>query len=399
MSLLYTNLNAILKAYGIDPQTVREFFRAPRTISGNVALWDHNDARLELASFSGTVPSFIVNQDQVILDWNPAFELIFGEVFKLRKNIPVSHWYKHLENFRRVENRTEEFFGEGILPIADRHRIVFISPKYGRMVFTKIMSPLVDRNTGRILGWSFSLNINSVNKRNEFLEDFFAAIKHKSENLRFVASYDGVFANSDIYQDLVRQHLLAHGDNKNLLELNARTGELSFAKIDEGGSATAVHGMVEFLRIMRHKANSLRRGHMHIVERKLSELKSLPSNKYESVAMMHGFYKHDDVDAVLAQVYRSMKDGGIFTYSQLLGDGQRIDYVESYLATIKKNLEAKNLFDNMKYQFQHVSSTFEKYEADRLEPRIIISALKRAGFKISITKSVDGFYAFIHARK
>ncbi len=398
MTLLYSNLSALLKRYGIDSQAMRQLFRNPKTMSGNMALWDQHDPRLELASFSGTVPTFIVNQDQMILDWNPAFHLVFGKVCKLKKNISISTWYEFLENFRRVENRTEEFFGESILPIADRHRIVFISPKYGRMVFTKIMSPMIDRNTGRILGWSISLNINSVNKRNDFLEDLFATIKRKTENQRFIASYDGVFANSAMYQHLVREHALAHQNAETFLELNARTGELCLEKASQGARVSASHGMIEFLRTLRNKAQ-VHGKKINIVERQLNDIKSLPSGHYQGIAMMHGLYRKDRLDQIISKVFDGLQSGGVFTYSQLLGSGKDTDVVTHYLQTIKGELEEKNLFDNIKYQFNHVSKTFAELEADRIDSRQIVTALKQAGFKIKTIKNLDYHYAVIVAVK
>src|SRR5262245_48359637 len=43
-----------------------------------LALWNEHDPRLDVSLFSTNVPTFILNQDQRLIDFNPAFELVFG---------------------------------------------------------------------------------------------------------------------------------------------------------------------------------------------------------------------------------------------------------------------------------------------------------------------------------
>src|SRR5690606_15180689 len=112
-------------------------------------------------------------------------------------------------------------------PITDRERVAFLSPVYGRMVFTKIMSPIVDRGSGRIIGWTVVLNINSVNKRQEFFERLFAEISNETKRIRFAASHDGLFEGFEPRTALMSAHLEAIGEAVRVLEIGCGTGMMT----------------------------------------------------------------------------------------------------------------------------------------------------------------------------
>src|SRR5690606_34293050 len=108
--------------------------------------------------------------------------------------------------FRRVSKRSDKLVGEGILPLADRERATYLSKKYGRMVFTRVMTPIVERSQGRTIGWTIVLNINSVNKRELFFKDLYKTIAADTRAIRYASSYDSIFQRYRPFRQLVLAH-------------------------------------------------------------------------------------------------------------------------------------------------------------------------------------------------
>jgi hypothetical protein len=54
----------------------------------------------------------------------------------------------------------------------------------------KIMSPVLDRHSGRVIGWNIALNVNSVHERVKSLIYLSDRIENASRHARFVISID-----------------------------------------------------------------------------------------------------------------------------------------------------------------------------------------------------------------
>lgn len=367
---------------------------------GALALWDEHDPRLDLSMFAANVPTFVLNHEQRFIDWNPAFDIVFGHVPTIKRGGHVSHWFKLLDNFRRVPKRTAKLYGEGIIPITDRERATYISKEWGRMVFTKIMSPIIDRRSGRIIGWNVVLNINSVNKRNEFFEKLFSKIELETKRIRYAASYDGLFEGFSGRDQLMALHaegvLLGH----KILDLGSATGALADVMMDRGASVTCVEHEVHLLRRIKDKAE-LSGHHPRIVRQDLDDMKGVPAGRYDAVTIMHSIHRLHDPSQLLAAAYKAMKPGGRLTVSDILATGG----IEAHYNAVRTHLEASGRYETLKHQFNHVLD-FEREMALRtpykLPTREELRALVlEAGFMIDSEHPglEDGHTLLLVARK
>lgn len=365
---------------------------------GSLSLWDQHDPRLDVSLFSASVPTFVLSQDQRFLDWNPAFELAFSDLEGVRRGAHVSHWFKHLDNFRRVPKRTDKLYGEGILPITDRERVAFVSKTFGRMVFTKIMSPIVDRGSGRIIGWTVVLNINSVNKRNEFFEQLFANISAETKRIRYASSYDGLFEGFGARDALLAAHREEIADAIRILEIGAGTGLMTLALLEDGRRVTAVEGDVHQLRRLKDKCDGFG-SRVRLVRQNPDALKGVPEARFDAAVMCESLHRFHEPAAILAKVYESLKPGAILSISV------RLDGVESLFQDLKAHLEATDRFDHLKHQFNHVlehereqASSAPYRFSSRDEVRQLILA---AGFSIESesTGLQNGHTVLLKARK
>ncbi len=338
---------------------VRENRKPSSPGKGTLALWDEHDPRLDMSLFSANVPTFVLNQEQRFIDWNPAFDLVFGHAFGIKRGAHVSHWFKLLDNFRRVPNRADKLYGEGIIPITDRERATYLSKEWGRMVFTKIMSPIIDRRSGRIIGWNVVLNVNSVNKRQEFFEKLYARVALETKRIRYAASYDGLFDGFAGRDQLMKLHsesvLLGH----RVLELGAATGALTAVLDARGARVTAVDNDVHMLRRVRDRSEGMEHA-PRIVRQELDDLKNVPDGRYDAVVCMHQIYRVHDPKALLQSAFRAMKEGGQLTLSSILPSGG----FDSHYNAVRTHLEASGRFENLKHQFNHVLE-FEREMAQR----------------------------------
>lgn len=364
-------------------------------------LWDDNDPRVDVASFSANLPAFILTHEQRFLDWNPAFDLIFGNLPGLKRGVHIKKWYTHLDNFRRVSKRTEKLFGEAILPITDRERICFASQVFGRMVFTRIMSPIIDRESGRTVGWNVVLNINSVTRREAFFEKLFATITMETNRSRYVASWDALVNRCAPYKHLVTLHARQVRNSYRVIAIGAQTGELTSLLLeDERRRITTVDECTYALRKLRSKcAKDGKR--LHLVRRSLNDLEALPEQKFDGAVLTLALHKIQNFSSLAAAIYRSLQPGAAFSVSFLMPSAG----LEGLYTVIRQNLDHEQHFDALKHQFAHALE-YEQQGKTALPFQFrtreqVIRALVEVGFTIEAehTNLLDGKAIMLVARK
>lgn len=200
----------------------------------------------------------------------------------------VSTWYELIENFRRLPNREEKLHGEAMLPITDRERVVYISPEYGRMVFMKIMSPVLDRFSGRIIGWNIALNVNSVHERVKFFTDLNDRIQAASRHARHIISIDQIAAKSKVFHDAVQNSMAGLSGMNEVLFIGG-LGAAPFIEeiltINPSSRVFVMDDDTEALRHLRHKLS--RHGQrVKLVRRSLKDLKSVPQNRFDTAILL-----------------------------------------------------------------------------------------------------------------
>lgn len=315
-----------------------------------------NDPRLSTAIFAANVPTFILDTDQRFVDWNPAFALAFQSVPGLKRGSHISRWYKFLDNFKRVPKRSDQLHGEALLPMADRERVAYHASDWGRMVFVKIMTPILDRKRGKIIGWTVVLNINSVNRRLEFFEALYEAIAIDTRKRFYAACYDGVFGSNSTHRDLIAAHTANLGSAKHILDLGSWTGNLACRLAREGRYVTAVEGDTHLLRRISDKTATFQ-SRVRIVKQPISSLHNLPAQRFDGVTMLLTANRLLDLMTTLKQVRGTMRPGGILTLSAIVPPSS----VEAVFNNIRQEMTATGQFDALKDQFNHV------LEHERLE--------------------------------
>jgi SAM-dependent methyltransferase len=324
-----------------------------------LTLWHENSSRLASALFATNLPTFILSSDQRLLDWNSAFDLVFGRQDKIKRGAPVRVWYELLDNFRRVPARVTKLYGDGILPLADRERAVYVSSEYGRMVFTKVMAPLIDLASGRIVGWSVVLNVNSVHQRQKFFTDLYAAIAAETRRIRYASAYDRLFDQFSGRRQLIELHVKELTKVERVLDVGCGTGAFSASLLAEGHRVTAVDGDPHVLRQARQRCASFRR--VKIVRKPLADLSSLPQQRYGAVVLCYHLQTEAEPQVLVQRLHASLAPGGLLLLT-LRADGSTMD---SLFAAVGEQLRDIQAFDELKHQLEQVRSESLAAEVER----------------------------------
>src|SRR5262249_21915754 len=145
-------------------------------------------SRVHMFLFDTSPPSYTLNSDYRILDWNPAFELVFN-TSELHHGDHVSHWINQLSNKEQIHRHAKEVFADNRIPLADVEPIEFFSPVFGKMLFDKITSPATD-GSGAVVGWNVILNVAEVEGRQQFYDALSKKIEEDAGWRMYSASYD-----------------------------------------------------------------------------------------------------------------------------------------------------------------------------------------------------------------
>ncbi len=371
-----------------------------------LSLWSDGDGRIDNALFQSNVPTFVLNHEQRFLDWNAAFDLVFSGATNVRRGAHVSAWFEHLDNFKRVSKRQEKLFGEGILPITDRERATYVSPDYGRMVFTKIMTPIVDRMSGRILGWTVVLNVNSVGKREEFFERLYATLARETRKVRHAAAIDGLFKRYSAHRELLAVHMRQLVGKKRVLELGAGAGLLTKKLLASGAKVTVVEAETELLRKLRDRCAE-DAANLRCVRRDFGGLEDLPAERFDAVSLSFSTHRFADLGTTLKDAFKTLRSGGTLVLSGLVpanAAGKPVS-VETLFDHLRQGLESAGAYDEQKHQMNHVfERELELASEAAFAPRSLATLAelcRDAGFDVELAQDghLGGNAALLLAKK
>ncbi len=317
-------------------------------------LWNNHDPRIDVALFQSNVPTLIINQDQRFLDWNTAFEMVFNEI-TLKKGMPIGSWYEHLDNFKNVPKRIEKLYGEGVLPITDRERVTFVSKKYGRMVFTKIMSPILDRLNGKIIGWTIVLNINSVSKRLQFFEELYQNIETREKFLRYTSSYDQIFSQLDTHEALVKFHVENLASATRVVEFGSLGGEITQHLLLHGKKVWSLDEQPDILRRINDKCIRFL-ARLKLIKRSLDKVEDIPLHKFDGISIALSIQDFTNFEVTLQKLIPQIAPGTTLVLSTWLPETD----MEKVAVEIRTELSGKNRMSELKYFYNHVVEFLQK---------------------------------------
>ena len=339
--------------------------RDRRSYGHDIRLWNDRDPRVDQAFFQGSVPGFVIGNDQTIVDWNIGFELIFGGCPGVKRGMSVAKWYVLIDNFRRLPNRGEKLQGEAVVPITDRERVVFVSETFGRMVFLRIMSPVLDRITGRVIGWNIALNINSVQERVKFFTELTDRIQNSSRHARYVMGIDQVASKSKVMHEAVEKAILELEKVKDVLVIGAVGAAPFVEEILSANPDSRVSIMDQDTEALRHLRNKLSHHgkRVKIVRRAPTDLSIVPDDRFDAAILLWPKMTMQEQEIVLAKLKDKLdRNGKVSVISWADDDG-----AEKFWDTVRRDLEERHEIDLIRW---HMNLIKEEATRDKVLPLI-----------------------------
>jgi SAM-dependent methyltransferase len=291
-----------------------------------------------------TVPTYFLDRDLYVLDYNVAFEMIFSRAAKYLRGRHVNWFIAQLRNHDQVQKHgrqfTERVTHENTFPLIDLEPIVYDSPDFGPVSFTKIASQLNDRD-GRLQGWAVALMLKQI-----AWEPFEARL---GEKLRldklwsvYASSYDRILPDFPEYAKLIGDVLeVLPGGNLLVADLGAGTGNVTAALRDRGCRVVAIENNVGMLD--RFRAKGLPTESVTIIKDSIEDCERLKEGIFDGVVMVNVLYAVDDPLNCLRQVHRLLKPGGVLGFSTT----HRETRLDELLAAIKVHLEKSGAYDRL----------------------------------------------------
>lgn len=103
-------------------------------------------------------PTFILDQNFQYVDWNYAFDEIFGKEYGLKLGMHGTYIDQFLVNCEELSERTARVFSEGAHPLMDTEPVVLRTERFGVVHCQKLAAQIIDEN-GQKVAWVVTLNI------------------------------------------------------------------------------------------------------------------------------------------------------------------------------------------------------------------------------------------------
>ncbi len=194
-------------------------------------------SQLRAKLFDPNVPSYLLNDVFELLDWNPAFELIFP-TSRFYRNMSVKEFVECLDNRDEVKRHGLEL-ADSALPV-DMEQLLYTSPVYGKMRFTKIASRVVDPIKEETCGWIVALNVNHVEHWQVYEDDLKRTNEEQSLISLYALAADRILGKFPGYAQLVDAHVQGVHAARNVLDLGSGPGFLAAKLLAAGVAVTSI---------------------------------------------------------------------------------------------------------------------------------------------------------------
>jgi SAM-dependent methyltransferase len=206
--------------------------------------------------FDPNVPSYLLDPNYYILDWNPAFEMVFPtDAFYRREH--VQEFVRQLTNSGEVVQRGAQFERREFKRAFDMEPLHYCSPKYRNMQFNKMASRVDDPITGKAIGWIVALHVNHVEAFDVYEADLKAYNEEHSLTSVYAQPYCKIVSRFPPYLDLVKRHVAALSSADDILDCGCGSGVLTEHLLRAGKRVTAVDCNDTMLKLAKERFDAL----------------------------------------------------------------------------------------------------------------------------------------------
>jgi ubiquinone/menaquinone biosynthesis C-methylase UbiE len=389
----------------VDSEVVEQRLQASPQIAGEVAppppadVWEEDLRPVLHQANHFTVPTYYLDMNLRLIDWNLAFELVFSRCAGMLRGKHVKFFIAQLENFDEVIAHAQQFTRKvfkGNVPFVDIEPLRYVSEKYGRVSFVKVAVQLHDPE-GRPRGWSVGLMIREINW-DAFQNDLLELAQSDKLWSVYSAAYDHILCDFPPYRQLIDDVVaVVPRGTQSVVDLGAGTGNVTAKLLELGHRVTAVEsnqGMLDRLRA-KHGGRQVT-----IVKSSVETLGGLADESFDAVVMVNVLYAVSDPLSCLQEVHRILKPGGMVGLSTTHSEVE----LDTLLNSIKAHLHETGTFEERAGDYQIVrdlNKAIERGIARRHSREEYREWVEAAGFEITreIASTYEEAVMLIHARK
>jgi SAM-dependent methyltransferase len=300
----------------VMPTTTVERERIIEPLIGRVRLASDNafetKLRIRAKLFHPNVPSYILNQNYYLLDWNPAFEITFP-THRFYRGQSVREFLTCLDNYDEILVKGQTFLNNP--PLYHVEPFIYISPLYGRMAFTKITSPVTDEKTGEVVGWNLVLNVDSVENSELYAEHRKYATELDALITKYSLAYDQITSRFLGYQELAELHSQAVKDARNVLDVGAGPGGVTQRLLEDGKYVTAVDNNDEMLLLLRERCRIPANANTLTINKVNVEVLNGLQPVFDGAVLLHVLFTLARPQNCLRRIYELLLPGSVLALS------------------------------------------------------------------------------------
>jgi ubiquinone/menaquinone biosynthesis C-methylase UbiE len=357
---------------------------------------------LHQATYYST-PTYYLDANLNIIDWNAAFGLIFREVTPSIRYQHVNTFIARLLNTEEVFDHAREFtrlVHAGSLPYTDTERLSYRSSRYGDVLLRKVATQL-HNPAGQLQAWSVALLIEAIDW-SLFIKDLRNEIWNEKLWSVYASAYDRILTGFQPYEDLLRDATSVIPQTAGtVVDCGAGTGNVTKLLLDRGLRVTSIESSASMIDRMRAKNFDPQR-HRVVKARaeSLNVLDVLQSESFDAAILVNVLYSLDDPYACLTGVNRLLRHGGVIGLTTT-HSGVKLDPL---LEAIKLHLEQHEQFEACAVEYNLLYESNKEIErtiAKRHSHKDYCDMVEAAGFTIVKQQvfTYVGAVNLIHARK
>ncbi|MFN0021203.1 MAG: class I SAM-dependent methyltransferase [Pirellulaceae bacterium] len=347
-----------------------------------------------------TVPTYYMDTELNVIDWNIAFGLVFQPILGKLRGRHVNYFIVCLDNRDEVYDKAREFTQQlkrGRLPLVHTETLQYTSGDFRTIRFLKVAVQLHDVD-GKHRGWSVALFPKEIDWPT-FQDQLERKITDDKLWNVYSASYDRVLKGFPPYQQLIQEVIsVVSGPNKRVADLGAGTGNVTRALLTAQHRVTAVEnnqGMIDKLR-----AKKFDPAKVSIVKGSVENLEILPEASHDAAVMVNVLYAVDDPVACLQSVYRVLRPGGVLGLSTTYSETNLtplLNSIKDYLVTSDQDIKLAADYQAVVEANRHIELTIAK----RWSREQYKEWVQQAGFQIikETESTYEGAVFMLHVRK
>ena len=321
---------------------------------------DLNKINLLRASlFDPNVPSYLMDERFVLLDWNAAFDLVFP-TDRFYRMMSVRAFVQCLAGKEGAERRGAELMciEDDTQIKVDLEPLAYESPVYGKMRFTKIGSTVLDEKTHKTAGWIVALNVNEAEHFGAYETNLQRVNEYQSWVSSNAALWNRLLPNFAGYEAIVSKHLEGLSECRKVLDLGAGLGVLAKRLREKGTQVTSVEANDALIAIAK-----IRCGEDHVIVKSQIDRVHRPKKgvsveavgincPYDGVSIHNSYHWIGDPVNFLTKIREDevLSEGGLISISLSTGKQENIDLWNAIQDSVD-NAEDRNAFGRSLIKF------------------------------------------------